>query len=190
MQARKCGDCQLCCKLLAVRELDKLTGVRCEHQRHKKGCHSYPARPESCRLWNCRWVLGQLPDGMSRPDRAHYIVDMMPDFVTVDKGDGPQNYQVVQIWVDPAYPGFHQDRHLLAYLGEQWRRNILGIARFGAKLALTMVPPGFTGPDQNYWTAVQGTSTSEHTPEEIMNAMRGVTSQFGEMAERLKAAVC
>jgi hypothetical protein len=190
MPVRKCGDCQLCCRLLAVREIDKATGARCKHQQHGKGCRIYPNRPRSCKLWTCRWALGQLPEGMRRPDRAHYAIDIMPDFITADRGTGPQNYLVIQIWADSLRPEFHLDTKLIAYLGEQWEHGILGIVRLDARRALAIIPPGFAGQEQGNWAVVSGTSTSQHTPEEIVNAMQDMAISPGEMAERLMAAVC
>ena len=50
---RRCGDCQLCCKLLPVRELSKGASERCRHQRVGKGCTVYrqPGMPD-----NVCWV--------------------------------------------------------------------------------------------------------------------------------------
>jgi len=80
---RQCGDCQLCCKLLPVKSLAKLAGQRCSHQKHHKGCAVYKqlgrVSPE-CRLWNCRWLVADDTAELSRPDRSHYVLDLMPDF--------------------------------------------------------------------------------------------------------------
>ena len=111
---RQCGDCQLCCKLLPVKSLAKLAGQRCSHQRHHKGCAVYKqlgrVSPE-CKLWNCRWLVEDDTEGLSRPDRSHYVIDLMPDFVTLrDDATGQANHvQVVQIWVDPKHPDAHRD---------------------------------------------------------------------------------
>jgi Putative zinc- or iron-chelating domain len=109
---RRCGDCQLCCKLLPmqssaraqahgaiaamvkanvaklsdfagmVEEFDKPAGVRCPHQHHGKGCAVYSRRPFGCRMWHCRWVQNDDTAELQRPDRSHYVIDSQPDFVT------------------------------------------------------------------------------------------------------------
>ncbi len=86
---RKCGDCSLCCKLLPMPELAKPANKRCKHQRYGKGCAIYARRPDSCRTWSCRWLLGEGTDDLPRPDRSHYVIDPMPDFVRmVNKDSG------------------------------------------------------------------------------------------------------
>jgi Putative zinc- or iron-chelating domain len=65
-----------------IADFDKPAGERCPHQRHGKGCAIYARRPFGCRMWNCKW-LGD-PEGtadLSRPDRAGYVIDVMPDFI-------------------------------------------------------------------------------------------------------------
>jgi hypothetical protein len=42
---RRCGDCQLCCKLLPTREVNKPANTRCQHQRAHKGCAIYEVWP-------------------------------------------------------------------------------------------------------------------------------------------------
>lgn len=104
---RKCGDCQLCCKLLPVPPLKKGAGVVCQFQKFRKGCavHHTARMPFECGVWNCRWLVNDDAAELSRPDRAHYVINLMPDFITITNGDGSkQNIQVDQIWVDPKYP--------------------------------------------------------------------------------------
>src|SRR3954469_1149511 len=105
MMKRGCGTCTLCCKLIPVRELNKSAGERCQHQR-ATGCRIYNQRPPSCRAWSCAWVVGTVNDEpvtTPRPDRAHYVIDMLPDFVEMqDNATGTQmKIPVLQIWCDP-----------------------------------------------------------------------------------------
>ena len=69
----------------AVRSLGKPARQRCKHQRHHKGCAVYRKRgfPPGCGAWNCRWLVEDVTDGLSRPDRSHYVLDVMPDYVTL-----------------------------------------------------------------------------------------------------------
>lgn len=84
MSSRECGDCQLCCTLLAVRErghsggkpyaIDKPAGERCAHQ-CAAGCALYrsEALPTVCLVFECEWRRGRLPEG-ERPDRSGVVV--------------------------------------------------------------------------------------------------------------------
>lgn len=117
--SRRCGECQLCCKLLPVKEFGKPANARCKHQRHSAGCTIYAARPGSCRTWSCAWRLsGEGTENLSRPDRAHYVIDMMPDYLTLveDATGDRQTIPCLQIWLDAGYPHAHRDPQLRAYL--------------------------------------------------------------------------
>ena len=110
MTARRCGDCQLCCKLLPVRdgELDKGAGERCRFQHAGKGCaiHAQLARRvPSCALWSCSWLIDPEAAKLPRPDRCHFVVDIVPDFVHATPPGGERiDIPVMQVWIDPAFP--------------------------------------------------------------------------------------
>ncbi len=66
---RACGNCSLCCKLLAIPELEKPHGSWCQHCKPGAGrCTIYEQRPERCSTFRCLWLQGRLPDA-ARPDR-------------------------------------------------------------------------------------------------------------------------
>jgi Putative zinc- or iron-chelating domain len=177
---RQCGDCQLCCKLLPlnsgedaqatrtaaemikhrllslkeaasmIKTFDKPAGQACQYQRHGKGCTIYDRRPLSCRVWNCRWLVNDDADDLRRPDRSHYVIDVMPDFVTlVDNDTGARtNVEVVQIWVDPSYPDAHRDPELRAYIERQGQKGIAAIIRYSEMRAMTIFPPSMSSDGQ------------------------------------------
>ena len=142
---RQCGECQLCCRLLPVPPLDKKTGQRCEHQKFGKGCAVYHTRamPSACELWNCRWVVNDDTDNLSRPDRSHYVIDIMPDYITLQNNDTGETFeiQVVQIWIDPKYPDAHRDPALRAYLLRRAEEGMAALVRLDARRAITLFPP-------------------------------------------------
>jgi len=172
---RKCGECTLCCRLTPVRELHKPANTRCKHQRMGKGCAIYAKRPHSCALWNCRW-LGD-PDAtaeLSRPDRSHYVIDVMPDFVTaLNNATGAmQQVQVLQVWIDPAYPLAHRDPALRAYLLRQGERGIAAIMRYGSDKAFVLFPPNMATDGQ--WHEQGGEMVERaHTMTEVEEALGG-----------------
>jgi hypothetical protein len=174
---RQCGDCQLCCKLLPVKSLAKLAGQRCSHQSHARGCKVYKqlgrVSPE-CKLWNCRWLVEDDTEGLSRPDRSHYVIDLMPDFVTLrdDATGEAQHVEVVQIWVDPKYPDAHRDPALRAYLERRAKQNIIGLVRWDNEQAIAIFPPALSADRQ--WHEVGSKFRAEaHTVEEKIKALGG-----------------
>lgn len=174
---RQCGDCQLCCRLLPVRPLAKGANETCRHQKFKKGCTVYrtPAMPLDCSLWNCRWLVNDDTADMSRPDRAHYVVDIMPDFVTVVENEtGKKDHvEVVQIWIDPAYPDAHRDPALRAFLMRRAQEGKVAIVRFDTQKAITLVAPTMASGEQ-WLEIIDGTSEARtHSPLEIIEAISG-----------------
>lgn len=172
---RQCGDCQLCCKLLPVRSVAKLAGQRCSHQSHAKGCKVYDrlamVSPE-CRLWSCRWLVEDDTADLRRPDRSHYVIDIMPDFVTVrnDETGALEHIQVVQIWVDPRFPDAHRDPALRAYLERRAKERIIALVRLDDEKSIALFPPSLSEGGQ--WIEKgNGVRTEIHSPEELLRAL-------------------
>lgn len=92
---RECGDCTLCCTLLAVKELGKKAQTACEHEKCSK-CSIYESRPQSCRDFECLWLKGVVPESV-KPNKCHVVLS-----ATLD-GSGMVAY------VDPKHPGAHLD---------------------------------------------------------------------------------
>ena len=173
---RECGDCQLCCRLLPVPPLNKGAGQRCKHQKFHKGCAVYHTdrMPMECGLWNCRWLVNDDADDLPRPDRAHYVIDLMPDYITIREGeDGqPQNIQVVQIWCDPKYPDAHRDPNFRKWIFRRAQDGIAAIIRFNSRDALTIFAPPFDINDQ--WHEISGVAEERtHTMREISAVLGG-----------------
>jgi hypothetical protein len=149
---RQCGDCQLCCRLLPVRELDKRANTKCQHQTFAKGCGVYhkPGMPPSCAIWNCRWLVNNDTAKMSRPDRSHYVIDIMPDYIQLvpDGGAEPVIVEVVQVWCDPHHPDAHRDPDLRAYLERRGQESIAALVRYSSSAGFVIIPPAMAGDGQ------------------------------------------
>jgi hypothetical protein len=144
---RVCGDCQLCCKLLAVRSIGKPNWQKCAAQKVHKGCKVYHRKdlmPAECQIWSCRWLTGMDTEGMRRPDHVHYVIDPMPDMIqTVDSETGvATDRMVLQVWQDPAFPHAHRDPALRAYIERVAERDhMTTIVRSGLDNVTIIVAP-------------------------------------------------
>lgn len=166
---RECGDCSLCCKLVPVAELNKPAATKCKHQRHS-GCAVYKRRPRSCAVWFCRWLINDDTADMSRPDRCHYVIDVMPDYVTLtEPGGEPIAVRIEQIWVDPKYPDAHRDPKLREYLLRRGKQGIAGLVRYDNKAGLVIFPPNMTANHDWHEITSPLNPESEHKPSEVMD---------------------
>lgn len=89
---RNCGTCTMCCKLIAVIDLDKQPGVWCPHCVRGKGCGIYETRPVECRTFYCHWMLEKGLGPEWKPERAKFAL------VTSAGGH-------ITAFVDPGLPG-------------------------------------------------------------------------------------
>jgi hypothetical protein len=179
---RSCGECNLCCKLLPVPPLNKVAGTPCKWQRHRKGCAVYGSRnkPLDCKLWNCRWLVNDDADDLSRPDRARYVIDIMPDFVThVDNAtDNQIQIEVVQIWIDPKHPYAHRDPALRRWIERRAEQGIAALIRFNNRDGLVVFAPPF---DKNgKWHEISSNLRPgpQHSFAEIKEALGERASPF------------
>jgi hypothetical protein len=174
---RRCGDCQLCCKLVPVANLGKAAGERCRYQKAGKGCTVY-ARLEvvsrSCRHWNCRWLVNDDTEALRRPDRAHYVIDMMPDFITIrnDETGQADHVEAIQVWVDPGYRDAHEDPALRDYLQRRAIENKVALIRWSNTDGAVLFPPQLSANKQ--WNLVfSDLRQEEHTFDQVVEALAG-----------------
>lgn len=184
---RQCGDCQLCCELLPVRAVNKGAGVKCQHQQFRKGCtihdRLWHVSPE-CRLWNCRWLLNDDAADLRRPDRSHYVIDIMPEYVTAGHVDGVKagptaQFRVVQIWVDPAHRDAHRDPALRDWLERQ--KGWAGLVRYSGTEGFVIFPPNMSKDGQWHEVASVHNGASHSAADLVQafgwDALGGVTKQ-------------
>jgi hypothetical protein len=160
-----------------IKDFDKPAGKPCPHQSHARGCKVYARRPFGCRYWNCRWLTGDDTADLRRPDRAHYVVDIMPDFITIEPHDGsePTNIQVVQIWVDPKHRDAWRDPALLEYLDRRGRDHVAALIRFNESEAITVFPPSMN--TDGKWHEIDGgRATEERTHDELFDGLASTSN--------------
>lgn len=73
-EERRCGDCGLCCKLLAVDEIGKPAHRWCDHFVPGDGCGIYEARPQACSTFQCVWLRQTDLGAEWKPNRAHFVM--------------------------------------------------------------------------------------------------------------------
>jgi hypothetical protein len=105
--------------------------------------------------------------GLPRPDRAHYVIDLEYDYITMQEPNGgpAHQVQVLQVWVDPAFREAHRTPDLRAHmlrLAENYR--IATIVRWSSRDALVIFPPPFSSDRQ--WTEVANAVIRARTKEE------------------------
>ena len=74
LPAKQCGECGLCCKVVAFPELEKPRGVWCRHRSPAVGCTIHQTRPEACRRFFCLWLTVSELSEEWRPDRAGFFM--------------------------------------------------------------------------------------------------------------------
>jgi hypothetical protein len=123
MSANHCGECTMCCKLLAVKELEKPEGQWCANCAIGSGCRIYEIRPRPCRDFACIWLESQsqrspLPAEL-RPDRCKMVLSFA------------ENRRDVLGHCDPASPDAWkgQPLRLLEVMSRQGSRVMFGNGR-------------------------------------------------------------
>jgi len=174
---RECGSCNLCCKLLPVPPLGKKAGERCKLLKFGKGCTVYHTAkmPPECAIWNCRWLVNDDTADLRRPDHAHYVIDIMPDFITAQDNETGEkrNIQVTQIWIDPKYPDAHRDPALRRWMFRRAEEGKAALVRYNAHDAIVIFPPPFDKDGQWHEIKTGMQSVKTHSFAEIEQALGG-----------------
>jgi hypothetical protein len=97
---RQCGDCTLCCKVMAIEALAKPVGAWCPHCRPGRGCAVYAERPDECRSFSCLWRASDLLDERWRPSRSKLVLTTSEDGIEVRCDPGFPN-----AWRKQPYAG-------------------------------------------------------------------------------------
>jgi hypothetical protein len=122
-------------------------------------------------MWSCAWLVVDEAASLRRPDRSHYVIDMMPDYVRlVDDDTGAViEIPVWQIWIEAGHPLAHRDPALRAFLNAEYKRT--GMAALvrdpGNSDALFLMPP--SGSSDGEWHEMRSNFKPEmqHTRSDI-----------------------
>jgi hypothetical protein len=78
-----CGECTLCCKVMAIEALAKPASAWCPHCRPRRGCQIYPDRPAECQAFSCLWLLNDLLDPRWKPSKSKLVLTTSEDGIEV-----------------------------------------------------------------------------------------------------------
>jgi hypothetical protein len=107
----------LCCKLLAVHEIEKPPGRLCAHCEEGRGCRIYAARPDSCRSFNCYFLTNPKLHEEWRPSKSRIVLAVSPDGLRIGAHVDPERpgawrrepfYSTLKAWAKDALE--HRER--------------------------------------------------------------------------------
>ena len=150
MSENHCGDCNLCCKLMRVDEVETPRGRWCKYAKPGKGCGIYENRPTACREYECLWLQAkkrgggyEMPDDL-KPNRSHVVIDFSTD------GKLPL------LHVDPDYPHAIDSIPVRAFIKMNMRRGIDVLVWTGAVQEIIYAPHERKVVVNKTWTGEKG----------------------------------
>jgi hypothetical protein len=123
---RDCGDCTLCCKVMAIEQLAKPASSWCPHCKPGHGCLIYATRPAEGRTYACLWLTDHRLDQRWKPNRSKLVLTTSQDGL--------------EIRCDPGFPDawrrepFRSQIHAWAVSGETHDATVIVIT--GEKMIL------------------------------------------------------
>jgi hypothetical protein len=114
---RQCGDCTLCCKVMAIEELAKPAGTWCQYCKPGRGCLNYSGRPGECRSFSCLWLTDERFGHHWKPNKSKLVLTTSEDGI--------------EIRCDPGFPD--------AWRREPFRSEIAKLASAGETHDVTVL---------------------------------------------------
>lgn len=148
---RQCGDCTLCCKVMAIEALAKPAGSWCSHCKPGRGCAIYANRPAECESFSCLWLVNDLLDAHWKPSRSKLVLTTSEDGVEIRCDPGSPN-----AWRKEPYAS-----EIRAWAVEGERNDMTVVVIVGQRMIL--VTPerefdlGVVGPDERIVRELEGT---------------------------------
>jgi hypothetical protein len=164
---KACGDCTLCCKVMAIEELAKPVSSWCPHCEPGRGCLIYANRPIECQTFSCLWLVNDALDPYWKPSKSRLVLTTSEDGI--------------EIRCDPGFPDawrkepYRSEIHQWAVSGET--RDVTVIVISGPKIIL--VTPdrefdlGVVGPDERIVREIEGTQVVNVTVVKASDQVSG-----------------
>ncbi len=80
---KACGDCTLCCKVMAIEQLAKPAGSWCPHCKPGRGCLVYADRPAECQNFSCLWRVDDRLDQRWKPGKSKFVLTTSEDGIEI-----------------------------------------------------------------------------------------------------------
>ncbi len=148
---RECGECTLCCKVMAIEQISKPASTWCPHCKPGRGCRIYPERPDECRTFNCLWLVNDRLDEHWRPSKSKLVLTTSEDGIEVRCDPG-----FPDAWRKPP---FHGEIRQWAVSGET--HDVTVVVVIGQKMILVTADRefdlGVVNPDQRIVPELEGT---------------------------------
>lgn len=105
---RSCRGCTLCCKVLAIAELEKPRAAWCTHCDVKAGCRIHGSHPAECRDFYCGYLTNSMLDERWNPTRSKMVL-------AYDELHAPR----LSVHVDPGRPNAWREEPYYAQI-KRW----------------------------------------------------------------------
>ena len=148
---RLCGDCTLCCKVMAIEAFAKPVNAWCRHCKPGRGCAIYADRPAECASFSCLWLINDLLDARWKPNKSRFVLTTSEDGI--------------EVRCDPGYPDAWRKEPYASEI-RQWAlsgetNDVTVVIVVGQWM--TLVTPeqdfdlGIVGPDERIVRELEGT---------------------------------
>jgi hypothetical protein len=148
--SRNCGDCTLCCKVMAIEEIAKPAGQWCAHCKPGRGCGIYDSRPAECRAFNCLWLVDARFGPHWKPAKSKMVLTASDDGLEIRCDPG-----FADAWRKEP---FRREIAALAVAGETHDVTVLVMS--GRKMVLVTAEKefdlGVVGADQRIVREIEG----------------------------------
>jgi hypothetical protein len=148
---RVCGDCTLCCKIMAIEELAKPANSWCPDCKPGRGCTMYADRPAECECFSWLWLVNDLFDERWKPNKSKLVLTTSEDGI--------------EIRCDPGFPDawrkepYGSEIRRWAISGE--RNDVTVVVIVGQRITLVAgdreFDLGVVGPDERIVRELEGT---------------------------------
>ena len=167
---RQCGECTLCCKVMAIEQLAKPQGSWCPHCKPKRGCLIYSDRPPECQSFRCLWLVNDRLGQHWKPSKSRLVL------TTSDDG--------IEVRCDPGFPDawrkqpFRHEIQQWAVSGET--HDVTVVVMVGQKTILVAADRefdlGIVQPDERIVRELEGTRVVNATVVKVSSLARDAAS--------------
>jgi hypothetical protein len=177
-RSRQCGECTLCCKVMAIEELAKPANSWCLHCKPGLGCLIYAGRPTECLSFHCLWLIDDRFCPHWKPNKSKLVLTTSQDGI--------------EIRCDPGFPDawrkepFRSEIQKLAVSGET--HDVTMVVILGERMILVASDRefdlGVVGPDERIVRELEGTRVVNATVIKVSDLESRTKNEAGALRDR------